>query len=255
VVVTRAAEQAGELADTLEEAGATPLLCPTIQILAPESWGGLDAALDRVDVYDWVVFTSSNGVRSVAARLQARGLAAAVLATARLAAVGDSTALELARHGLQAAFVPTQQRSRALAEALPDVQGASLLLMRADIAGSSLAETLSRRGAAQVDDVIAYRTALLAPSGGALEELRRGFDGITFTSPSTVRGFVAMGPRWRSLLAEAAIVTLGPATTEAVREQGLPVAAEATERSMKGLVGAVETALGQVERIDEDERT
>ena len=252
-MVTRAEEQAGELARALEAAGAKPILCPTIRIAPPDDWGPLDQALDRLDTYRWVVFTSSNGVRSALSRLESRGLGREVLAEPGVAAVGASTAGELAAHGIEASFVPEQERSRSLAETLPDVVGARVLLTRADIATSVLADTLLARGADLVDDVVAYRTVLQPPTGDAVGELRQGVDGITFTSPSTVRGFVAIGEERDALLAGAIVVTLGPATTEAAKTAGLAVAAEAGERSMKGLVDALKATLGSSVTLDGDE--
>ncbi|MGD8730083.1 MAG: uroporphyrinogen-III synthase [Gemmatimonadota bacterium] len=227
VVVTRAEHQATELAEILEEVGATALRCPTIAVGPPDSWTDLDEALGRLDEYRWVVFTSSNGVRAVVSRLADSG-APARLRAARVAAVGSSTA-------------------GSLAESLPEVAGSRILLARADIADPAVARTLRERGAERVDDVAAYRTSLLAPSGDALEELRRGVDGITFTSPSTVRGFLELGKESKAVIDGVVVATLGPAAADFARRMGIDVTAEARTRSMSGLVDALETAFGTVE--------
>jgi len=255
IVVTRAAEQAEELTGLLRDAGAEPVVIPTIRIDAPESWADLEAALGRLPDYRWVVFTSSNGVRAFAARAAAVGVPLEGLDGSRVAAVGASTARALKEVGIDPAFVPSVERSSAMAAELPDVVDQRVLLTRADIANPRLADTLRTRGAARVDDVVAYRTVLTAPTGDALEELRRGVDGITFTSPSTLRGFQAGGGEWRSLLDGVAVVTLGPATTEAVRREGMEVAREAADRSMSALVDALVAALGSRRVADEERGT
>jgi len=242
VVVTRSDEQAEELADMLESRGAEVIRCPTIRVTPPPSYHELDRALKRLDEYRWIVFTSSNGVRAVASRLETLGLEPTMLDPARVAAVGSSTSQALEELGVTPTFVPEVERSRALAEELGPVQGAPILLTRADIADPGLAETLLARGASRVDDVVAYRTELLPPTGEALRELRLGVQGITFTSPSTVRGFVAIGQEWRSLLDGVVVATLGPATSEAAAREGFGVDVEASERSMTGLVEALERA-------------
>jgi uroporphyrinogen III methyltransferase/synthase len=242
VVVTRAAAQADGLCRLLERAGAVVLRSPTIRVSAAPDPGPLDRALERVEAYRWIVFTSSNGVRAVMARLLESGRDARALDPARVAAVGSSTAGALETHGIRPEFVPETERSRALAETLEPVAGERILLTRADIADPGMAATLRRRGASRVDDVVAYRTELVPPAGEVLEELRRGVQGITFTSPSTLRGFVAMGPEWRSLLDGVVVAALGPATTDAARRVGLEVDMEASERSMTGLVEALERA-------------
>lgn len=239
IVVTRAEKQAAGLCRKLEGAGATVIRCPTIRITPPVSYDDLDAGLTRIDEYRWFVLTSSNGVSAVMSRLAALGRPGISLDGARVAAVGASTARALEAQGVRAGFVPRIERSRELAESLAPVEGEQILLARADIADPSVSETLRRRGAARVDDAVAYRTQLLLPSPEVLEELRRGVDGITFTSPSTVRGFLAIGAEWRDLLDGVVVASLGPATTQVARGKGLGIDAEADERSMSGLVDAL----------------
>lgn len=242
IVVTRAEEQAAGLCAELERAGAVVIRCPTIRVVPPESYADLDEALAHVDAYRWIAFTSSNGVRAVLSRMVGLGLSVAELDGRRVAAVGASTARALVAQGVRPAFVPLVERSLALADTLGPVEGERILLTRADIADPAVAETLRRRGAARVDDVTAYRTSLLRPSGRALDELRRGVDAITFTSPSTVRGFLEIGAEWRDLLDGVVVASLGPATTEVARREGIEIDVEGVERSMKGLVDALDEA-------------
>ena len=242
IVVTRAEAQAVGLCMELEGAGAYVIRSPAIRVEPPESYDALDASLGRIEEYRWLVFTSSNGVRAVMSRMAELGLSTSSLDPARIAAVGAATAGALEAHGIHPGFLPPIERSRALAESLTPVEGERVLLTRADIADPSVAETLRRRGAERVDDVAVYRTVLLQPSRETSEELRRGVDGITFTSPSTIRGFLEIGPESRDLLDGAVVASLGPATTEVAREAGIQIDAEAVERNMAGLAEALGTA-------------
>jgi uroporphyrinogen-III synthase len=245
VVVTRAPEQAGELCRALEARGAAAIRCPTIRLAEPGSWLEVDAALQRVDGYDWLVFASPNGVRFTLGRLDALGIRSEAPRGPRVAAVGPRTAEALVERGFEVAFVAPDEGSVPLAKALAHVKGASILMLRSDRADPTAAGILRRRGARNVDEVVAYRTVPTAPEARALQRLRRGFDGITFTSPSTVAGFLAIGPEWHSVAAGAIVASLGPATTAAARDAGL-VVQEALERTMSGLVDALEAgfALG-----------
>jgi len=253
IIVTRADEQADGLCRALERAGAFVIRCPTIRIAPPTSNEALDEALGRLGEYRWLVFTSSNGVRAVLSRMADLGLSPNTLDSARVAAVGASTARVLEGNGIRAGFVPRLERSRALAESLVPVQGEDILLARTDIADPAVADILRRRGAARVDDIVAYRTVLLLPPPGALEELRRGVDGITFTSPSTLRGFLKGGPEVRGLLEGVIVASLGPATTELARGVGIAVDVEADQRSVNGLVDALDQAFASgTAAVDEE---
>lgn len=243
VVVTRADEQADATSDLLIASGAVPIRCPTIRIAAPASYAVLDTALARLDTYDWVVFTSANGVRTVLARTEELGAGVAGWAARDVAAVGRVTATALEERGVSVAYVPSVEGSRGLAESLPDVAGRSVLLAIGDKADPLLGRVLRERGARQVDIVTAYVTVPVAPDGAALRELRKGVDAITFTSPSTVAGFVAVGPEWPGLVRGAVVATIGPTTTTAARRAGLGVDAEARERSAFALIEAVADAL------------
>jgi uroporphyrinogen III methyltransferase / synthase len=244
IVVTRAAEQAEGLCHALEARGAHAIRCPTIRLAAPERWHDLDRALERLADYDWVVFTSANGVRFTADRMEAVGLGGGRLREARVAAVGGRTARALAERGVEAAFVSPDEGVVPLTELLDPVEGAAVLLARSDRADPVAARILRRRGARLVDDVVAYRTVPSAPEGEALAELRRGIDGIVFTSPSTVRGFLDIGPEWRRLVGDAIVATIGPTTTAAVRDAGL-VAHEAEEKTMTSMVEALSKGIAR----------
>jgi uroporphyrinogen III methyltransferase/synthase len=250
VVVTRAAEQADELCALLEAAGAVPIRCPTISIAPPDSYDRIDAALAGLDEFAWVVFTSVNGVRSLVDRAELRGLGR-LLRSMRVAAVGKSTAELLAARGVPVAFVPAEEGGRGLADTLPDVAGSSVLLVQGDKSDPVLATTLADRDA-EVTALAAYRTLSSAPSGAGLEALREGAEALTFTSPSTVEGFVSLGPDWRGLARRAVVVTIGPTTTAAALSRGLGVHAEALERNMGALVNAVASVFGTARRANQE---
>lgn len=243
VVVTRADEQADALCAALEAAGAEPLRCPTIRIAPPASFAEMDAAFERIADYHWVVFTSANGVRATLQRARELGAPLPRQSGPRVAAVGRVTAAALTERGVGVSFVPETEGSSALALTLPEVRGLRVLLAQGDKADPILARVLRKRGAAQVDVLTAYLTHTVAPAGPALEELRNGLDAITFTSPSTVAGFVSLGPDWRGLVRRAVVATIGPTTTAAAMTSGIGVHAEARERTTAALVEAVSLAL------------
>jgi len=227
VVVTRPREQAGELARTLEDAGAEVVLFPTIAIVPSGDPAALDRAVAAAGTCDWIVFTSANGVRVFFARFAAQGRDVRELGSVRLAAIGPETAGELERRMLRPAVVPREYRAEGLLEALAgeDLRGRRVLLPRAAGARSVLPETLAARGAT-VDEVIAYRA--IPPPDADVPGLRAALaagsiDALTFTSSSTVRHFVALlGRDALRALGRTVVACIGPVTAETAREEGLP---------------------------------
>jgi len=250
VVVTRAEDQAAELCELLEAAGAVPVRCPTIVIAPPLDHDELDAAIADLATYAWVVFTSINGVRFFHERAAARG-GVASFGSARVAAVGRRTAAALEKRGAPVAFVPIGQGAAALGETLPEIEGSPVLLVQGERSDPLLSRVLTGRGA-KVEAVTAYRTLPTAPSGEGLEALKEGADALTFTSPSTVDGFIALGPDWRGLSRRAVVATIGPTTTAAALARGVGVHAEAREPSMRALVDAVASVFGTVRRVNQE---
>jgi len=241
VLVTRAATQAHDLVARLQALGAVPFVLPVIHIVPPaDNYGALDAALRQLPTFNWVVFTSPNGVAHVWQRLTALGLEARALATVRLAAIGPATAAALAAHGLQAEVVPERYITEALLEAMPHPAGQRFLLPRADLARDTLRVGLQAAGA-EVVEVPAYSTVLAELSPEARTALETGVDILTFTSSSTVRNFVEqVGPTMaQRLAAQARVVTIGPITATTARELGLRVDVVATEYTIAGLVDAM----------------
>lgn len=246
VVVTRPRRQAGELVSLLRARGARPLLAPAISLL-PAPAAALDRALDELTRggFVWVVFTSRAGVEAVLGRLEARGQGLGAL-RARLAAVGEGTAAALEEAGLRPQLVPQTFTTAALAGAFPRGQG-RVLLARADLAAADLEAALARKGWTPVR-VDAYRTRLASRLPARVRrELESGHvDALTFTSASTVEGFLRMlGPAGPAALPDPPprVVCIGPVTARAARARGLAVDAVARPHTIEGLVRAVERTL------------
>lgn len=232
VVVTRARDQAPELADRLARAGAEVVVAPTIEITDPGDGGdALRAAVGAVAGADWVVLTSPNGARRLCAELRdGRDLAGV-----SLAAIGPGTAAALAEHHLVADLVPPRYVAESLLEAFPDPPpgGGRVLLVRAEVARDVLPEGLRARGWS-VEVVPAYRTVPVVPPADDRERML-GADAVVFTSSSTVDNWVAaVGPE-----APPVVAAIGPVTAATARGHGLEVAVEAREHTIEGVVEAL----------------
>jgi uroporphyrinogen-III synthase len=229
IVITRPAEKARRLAERLRSLGAVPIEFPTVRI-EPAEAGPLDAALRALDSFDWIVFTSANGVDAVFARLAAAGKDARDVRGRKVAAIGPVTARALKEHDVTPSLVPKEYVAEAILESLGEVRGKRFLLPRADIAREALAVGLKQRGAV-VTEVAAYRTVGVS---GPPPDLS-GADAVTFTSSSTVRHFLASG----AAVGTAKVVCIGPVTAATARELGLTVDAVADEYTEDGLIQAL----------------
>ncbi|MCL5275132.1 MAG: uroporphyrinogen-III synthase [Chloroflexi bacterium] len=232
VIVTRAKAQAGSLCDLLASLGAHPILFPTIEIAPLDDPAPLDRAINALDLYDWVIFTSVNGVIAFMQRLKALGRNPAHLSAA---AIGPATAQALMEAGIAPRFVPSAYVAEAIAAEIGDVRGKRILLPRAELAREALAVELARRGAL-VDEIASYRTLLAEADPQAMQELQRGVDAILFTSSSTVRNFVELAGRD---VGNAAVACIGPITAQTARDLGLRVDVVADEYTTGGLVQAL----------------
>ncbi len=247
VLVTRGREQASELSALLAEHGAEPVEVPVLQIVPPASYEELDRAIGQLDSYDWVLFTSANGVRAFLDRLAHLGRDVRALGRARLAAIGPATAHALRECRLQVDLVPEEYVAESLAAALiaAGVEGKRLLLPRAEIAREVLAEELEKAGAT-VDRVVSYRTV---PSRHQISRVREGLregeiDVVTFTSSSTVRFLVeGLGAEASTLLDSTLVACIGPITADTAREMGIRVDVVAAEHTIPGLVQAILSAV------------
>jgi len=245
IVVTRSREQAGELGSALEELGARVIEAPTIELRAPASWKYVDEALACLSSFDWVVFTSVNGVKAARDRLFATGRDARSFGTARVAAIGQATAEAVGRLlCLKVDICPERFSGESLADELiatGRVAGRKFLLLRADIGSVVLNHKLQEAGAI-VHDVAIYETR---PAGslpdGLKEMLAAGkIDWVTFTSSSTARYLAdLLGSDYRQSLSRTKLASIGPVTSGTLRELGLEVAAEARVSTIAGLVEAM----------------
>ena len=258
IVITRAREQAAELAGPLRALGAETIELPAIAIEDPDDWAPLDAAVRSAGSYDWIIFTSANGVRKFMARVSATATDLRTLAAAKLCAIGPATAAELRHHLLNVEKVPSEYRAEGLLDAFKGEQlaGKRFLIPRARVARDVLPEELRRRGA-QVDVVEAYRT--ITPAASA-ERARVVFARhkptiITFTSSSTVSNFLSLLPadgRDTSLqvaLEGVKLASIGPITSETLRRHGLGVDIEAREYTVPALVKAIVEMVGRTETL------
>jgi uroporphyrinogen-III synthase len=242
VVITRPEGQSEALSQRLRALGAIPVPFPVIAIAPPEAGGALDRALTNLSDYDWIIFTSVNGVvhfwdRLAAVSVLATGSQSGIPGfTGRIAAIGPATAAALEQRGVGVDLMPAEYRAEAILAAIGDVAGQYVLLPRADIARADLADGLRQRGAFVIE-AAAYRTVPATPSADAFKELERGVDIVTFTSASTVQNFVAL-TRDRAY-GHPLIVCIGPVTAEAARQQGLRVDAVAEDYTVDGLVEAL----------------
>jgi uroporphyrinogen-III synthase len=223
---------------------------PTIRIEALPDLAALDQALQRLDQYRWLLFTSVNSVGIVADRLAALAVPAALWETVQVAAIGRATADALRAHGIVPTFVPEQYVAEAIVEGLGEVAGQRILLPQAAIARETLAAQLTARGAT-VDAIPIYQTLTADLDSVALAALGEGVDVLTFTSSSTVRNFVAAltaATGASPTFAKAVIACIGPVTAATAQELGLRVDIVATEHTVPGLVDAITTYVGQAER-------
>ena len=239
IVVTRPRDQAAKLADALAAHGATPISFPTIKIEAMEDLSDLDRALSRLSSYDWVIFTSVNGVAITWERMQAIGISSRVLARCRIAAIGPATAEALVALDVEPSFVPQDFVAESLAAGLRKIRGKSILLPRALDARKILPSELRRRGA-DVEEIAIYRAVAEEDDPQVIEQFRSGIDVITFTSPSIVRNLVAIlraaGLDPLKLPGVPLIACIGPITAGAAYEAGYRQSIIASQYTSQGLV-------------------
>lgn len=244
VLVTRAAHQAGTLSDLLRDEGALPIELPVIAFQPPSDPARLDAHLTKLDGYDWIVFTSANGVDAAVSRLNVLGLGSEGLARAHLAAIGSATTMRLEKHGLSAAFQPSEFVAEAVLAGLVErgIAGQRVLLLRAERARPTLPDGLQAAGAF-VEVVAAYRTELPGPDArreAVLGQFDTGeIDIVTLTSSSTVRNLVKLLGDRVDLLNRAQIACIGPITAATATKLGLRVDIIAAEYSIPGLMSAL----------------
>jgi uroporphyrinogen III methyltransferase / synthase len=250
IIITRALAQATEFAAALEGYGARVISCPAIEIVEPESYAPLDEAIENLYGYDWLVFTSVNGVDHFLRRMEARAVAASELDALRVCAIGEATADRLREAEVHVDLVPEQFKAEGVYAALERfvggrerLSGKNFLIPRAAVARDYLPRALDEAGA-RVDVVAAYRT--IAPHSSELGRVRAllaggGVDCITFTSSSTVRNFAQLfdATDLRELLDGIMIACIGDITATTAAEYGLRADIQPAEFTTHALAQAI----------------
>ncbi len=244
IVVTRARQQASDLVRLLSDQGAECIEYPTIKIMPPQDPGPLKQAVENLAAYDWIVFTSVNGVIYFFEQLFAAGKDVRALGRMQTAAIGPATAARLLEYGLNSDIVPDSYRAESVVDAFGKVKlkGKRILLPRAAEARPVLPQELKKMGAT-VDEIPAYETLKAVDTADdlvrQLEDNR--IDLITFTSSSTVKNFKALLPaeNFRQLIQGVTIASIGPITTDTATELGFDVHITAESYTIPGLVDAI----------------
>jgi uroporphyrinogen-III synthase len=277
ILVTRTREQASVLSARLRAQGAEPLEFPTIRIVPPADWSELDAALQKLprtdgSGYTWMILTSANGAHICMRRLRDLGISPASFPHVRIATIGPATAAALEEYGRTADLIPDAYVAEGIMQSLHEdaeqrqqpLAGQRFLLARAAEARKVLVEELQAAGAF-VDEIPAYTTVSVAQDDARGHEVLRLLQEqklaiLSFTSSSTVRNFVswlkscAQGGDEQALLdlvsQHTQLACIGPITSQTARELGLPVAIEATEFTIDGLVNAIVKHEGNYGRSD-----
>ena len=244
IVVTRARQQASDLVGLLSDLGAECLEYPTIKIMPPEDLEPVKQAVENLSAYDWIVFTSVNGVDYFFEQLFAAGKDVRAFGRMKTAAIGPATAGRLREFGLTSDIIPKTYRAESVIEAFKDQQlkDKKILLPRAAAARPILPKELKKMGA-EVEEIPAYETLKVTESTDDLvQQLQdRRIDLITFTSSSTVKNFKALLPseNFKKLIQGVTIASIGPITTDTASELGFEVHITADSYTIPGLVDAI----------------
>jgi uroporphyrinogen-III synthase len=245
ILVGRARHQASALGSGLAELGAEIISIPFLEIRRPRSYQALDAAVRDLARYDWLILTSVNGVEALWRRIVHLGLERQAWPDLRVAAIGPATAKALVRHGFPVDVVPEQYVAESVVQSLGDqVSGKRILLARARVARDILPRELARLGA-RVDVVEAYQTVIPASSRTKIRQALSSPHGrphlVAFTSSSSVQNFLALvggggAPKSRETLRGIRFASIGPITSQTLREAGLAVDIEAKQYTIPGLI-------------------
>jgi uroporphyrinogen-III synthase len=244
ILVGRARHQAGSLSASLRSLGAAVIEIPFLEIRKPQSYQPLDDALRNIKTYDWLIFTSANGVEAMWERVRRLRVTRANLKHLQIAAIGPATKKAIVQHGLKVKMVPEEYVAESVVTGLRDkVNGKRVVLIRAKVARDVIPEELRAAGA-HVDIVEAYETVVPEKSRARLRSLMKSTTRrphiVTFTSSSSARNFAALlGNVNAGSLTGIQLASIGPVTTATLRELQLPVAIEAREFTMGGLIRAI----------------
>ncbi|MBM4306557.1 MAG: uroporphyrinogen-III synthase [Deltaproteobacteria bacterium] len=250
ILITRAREQSREFTTRLKRLGAEVIEFPTIEIVPPSSWKGVDHAVAKLKSYDWVIFTSANGVNFFFQRLKEKGKNRRSLSGSKICAIGPATAKQLKKRKVRVDFVPKEFIAESILRGFKKMgtEGNQILLARAKKARDVLPIGLKGLGAI-VDVVEVYRT--IKPKGGSRRLkhlLEKGkVDVVTFTSSSTVSHFIDLLKKedLKNLLKGVAIACIGPVTARTVKEAGLKVHIQPEEFTIPALTQAIAKYFGR----------
>ena len=249
ILVGRARHQAGSLSASLRSLGATVIEIPFIEIHKPQSYQPLDDALKYIRNYDWLILTSANGVEAMWERVRKLRLTRRTLNHLQIAAIGPATKKAIVKHGLKVKMVPEEYVAESVVKGLRDkVNGKRVVLIRAKVARDVIPEELRSAGA-QVDVVEAYETVVPEKSRSRLQALMKNAARrphvVIFTSSSTAKNFAELLGKSKAsslngeLLKHVQFASIGPVTSATLRELRMPVAIEAREFTMGGLIRAI----------------
>ena len=244
IVITRDAESNADFTAKIIAKGGCPIEFPTIKIEPLTQTNQFLQTLTKLAEYDWLIFTSANGVTVFFDALQKLGKDARVFASAKIAAIGSETAAKLSEFGIKADFVPNVFTSKELGKQLisfTNLQDKKVLLLRSQLASNDLSELLSGAGA-EVDNVPVYTAVTVKNKSELLsEKIRKGeIDWLTFASPSSVKAFFEQIPADLVNSSNTKIASIGPVTSEQLKTFGLKVDAQASEHTAEGLLDAIE---------------
>jgi uroporphyrinogen-III synthase len=247
ILVGRARHQAGSLSTSLRSLGASVIEIPFIEIRKPQSYGPLDEVLKNIKRYDWLILTSANGVEAMWERVRRLRITRRKLKHLQIAAIGPATKKAIVKHGLKVKMVPEEYVAESVVKGLRDeVKGKRVVLIRAKVARDVIPEELRAAGA-QVDVIEAYETVVPEESRARLAALMKNSARrphvVTFTSSSTVKNFAELLANSKAssqkLLRDVQFASIGPVTSATLRELQMPVAIEAREFTMGGLIRAI----------------
>ncbi len=250
IVVTRAREQASGFASTLSEAGADVIEFPTIETVEPDSWDDLDNALGRLGQFDWIVFTSVNGVGYFVNRLKEKGMDIRDLKGLKVLTIGPKTAEAVEALGVRVDFVPKEYRAESIIEGMgaDAIRGRKIFIPRAKVAREVLPDEMRKLGA----EVTVAPTYVTVRPDNRKDEVRTLFengriDAVTFTSSSTVENFMEMWSNGEGLklMEGVAAASIGPITSDTARKLGLNPVIEPAEYTTSALAEAIKTYFAQ----------
>ncbi len=246
IIVTRSHSQTKEFAGKLSILGAEVIHRPAIEIIPPEDYSELDESMQNGKVYDWIIFTSVNGVRAFAQRMKERDIDIRTFGKASFGAIGSASGKSVRKLGVKVDFIPEEFTSEGFINYFrgryPEMKGKRVLIPSSDLARDTIPKGLSEMGA-EVETVTAYRTVPPGHTAGDLKDLftEKKIDLITFTSSSTVDNFFNQFAKddLLSIKEKLAAGSIGPMTSDTLREHGFEPVLEAKEHTIKGLTESI----------------